>query len=154
MLKLSFLKFHGSFNKGIESNRLLVGIFFGAHLCKCYEIALWLPTFEPSSVCRVHKHTADWVVSELALRKWGWCLQRGHRHGVRPQHGWLTAPNIVDNSYVRGICACSFILRALEKDFGFGICCFELQFWLCLQWVVKSTTSHVNSLDCCCLVCN
>lgn len=44
-----FSKFHGSFHKEIESDRL-VGIFFGAHLCKCFQIAIWLLTFESRSV--------------------------------------------------------------------------------------------------------
>ena len=74
-------------------------------------------------VCRVHKHTADCAVSELALGKWGWCLLRCDLLSVG---GWL--PNIADNTHVRGLHVPDLLVSGqeiLEKDFGFG----DLLFW-------------------------
>lgn len=48
-----------SFTKGFGSNRLLVGIFFGTHICKYYGGDTWLPIYESSSVwwsIRVYNH--------------------------------------------------------------------------------------------------
>lgn len=42
--------FHGSFHKVFESNRLLAGIFFGAHISECYGTDIWSPIYESSSV--------------------------------------------------------------------------------------------------------
>lgn len=68
-------------------------------------------------MCRVHKHTADCVGSELALM--GVVLAK-----VLPsQHGRLTVPNIADNTHVRGLYVLDLLVlhqEILEKDFGFG----------------------------------
>lgn len=61
-------------------------------------------------------------MSEAALGKWEWWLQRGHRRGVSPsQRVRCLMPKIGDNLTLEVHAPALLVTEASEKDSGLGV---------------------------------